>query len=88
MFPSISSADSFSTIPFKRVRTTINGHKVGREGESKSKKQYLFRFYEDWNKDIISTVPSENLLVFDVRSGWGPLCEFLDCPEPSVPFPR
>lgn len=46
------------------------------------------RFYEDWNKDIISTVPSENLLVFDVRSGWGPLCEFLDCPEPSVPFPR
>eukprot|EP00090_Calanus_glacialis_P019390 TRINITY_DN29791_c0_g1_i1.p1 TRINITY_DN29791_c0_g1~~TRINITY_DN29791_c0_g1_i1.p1 ORF type:complete len:282 (+),score=39.24 TRINITY_DN29791_c0_g1_i1:64-909(+) len=46
------------------------------------------QFYHEWNENILSEVPSTNLLVFDVRSGWGPLCEFLDCPEPTEPFPR
>ncbi|KAB8261610.1 P-loop containing nucleoside triphosphate hydrolase protein [Aspergillus pseudonomiae] len=33
-------------------------------------------------------VPSRRLLIFHVRQGWGPLCEFLDVPVPFVPFPR
>lgn len=31
--------------------------------------------------------PSE-LLIFDLKTGWGPLCEFLQKPVPDVPFPR
>jgi hypothetical protein len=27
-------------------------------------------------------------LEYDVRQGWGPLCEFLDCPVPDEPFPH
>ena len=30
----------------------------------------------------------ENSLVFDVREGWQPLCDFLDVPVPEEPFPR
>lgn len=26
--------------------------------------------------------------VFEVKEGWGPLCQFLDLPVPSEPFPR
>ena len=33
-------------------------------------------------------VPAEKLLVFEVREGWGPLCEFLGVEEPAKPFPR
>ncbi|GJJ08170.1 hypothetical protein Clacol_002378 [Clathrus columnatus] len=38
-----------------------------------------------WIKEVI---PSEKLLVFDVKEGWGPLVEFLGVPEPEEPFPR
>jgi Sulfotransferase domain len=37
---------------------------------------------------VISTVPAERLLVYDVREGWAPLCQFLNVPVPSTPFPN
>ena len=40
------------------------------------------------NKDVQSNVPSEKLLVFNVKMGWKPLCEFLDVPIPDEPFPN
>jgi hypothetical protein len=40
------------------------------------------------NKRMKELVPKEKLLVYDVREGWGPLCDFLDVPVPGVPFPR
>ena len=44
------------------------------------------RLHED---EVQRVVPDERLLVFDVREGWGPLCEFLEVPVPSdIPFPR
>jgi len=46
------------------------------------------QFYHDWNTTISASIPPSNLLVFDVRSGWGPLCQFLDCPQPATSFPR
>ncbi|KZT50496.1 hypothetical protein CALCODRAFT_184342 [Calocera cornea HHB12733] len=33
-------------------------------------------------------VPDDQLLVFNVKEGWEPLCAFLDVPVPDVPFPR
>jgi hypothetical protein len=38
--------------------------------------------------DVIASVPSDQLLVFDVAEGWAPLCEFLRVPIPASPFPR
>ena len=37
--------------------------------------------------EVISVVPPERLLVFDVRDGWEPLCTFLNRPIPDIPFP-
>ena len=34
------------------------------------------------------TVPPERLLVYSVKQGWAPLCEFLDLPIPDEPFPH
>ena len=30
----------------------------------------------------------ENLLVFESKDGWEPLCKFLEVPVPNEPYPR
>ena len=37
---------------------------------------------------VKATIPADRLLVFDVRQGWEPLCEFLGKPVPESEFPR
>ncbi len=37
---------------------------------------------------VKETIPADQLLVYEVKDGWGPLCEFLDLPVPAEPFPR
>ncbi|MDH3441182.1 MAG: hypothetical protein OEM63_10545 [Gammaproteobacteria bacterium] len=34
------------------------------------------------------TIPANQLLVFEVKQGWEPLCSFLDAPVPVEAFPR
>ena len=40
------------------------------------------------NEEVKRRVPAEKLLVFEVKEGWGPLCEFLGVEVPDKPFPR
>ena len=51
-------------------------------------KKAAMEFYEEWVEEVKRVVPKERLLVFHVKEGWKPLCEFLDVPEPKVQFPR
>lgn len=44
--------------------------------------------FEAWSDYVKKTVPAEKLLVFDVRQGWGPLCDFLGEPIPEGSFPH
>ena len=37
---------------------------------------------------VKATVPADQLLVYEVKQGWEPLCEFLGLPVPEEPFPR
>ena len=40
-----------------------------------------------WEHMCRAEVPPDRLLVFNVKEGWAPLCEFLGKEEPAVPFP-
>ena len=40
------------------------------------------------NEEVRRHVPKEQLLVYEVKEGWGPLCEFLGVEELDKPFPR
>jgi hypothetical protein len=40
------------------------------------------------NAKVARVIPPHQLLVFDVRDGWAPLCAFLDVPVPDVLFPH
>ena len=46
------------------------------------------KFYQEHNEGVRRVVPKENLLEFNVKQGWGPLCEFLGKDVPDVPFPH
>lgn len=49
----------------------------------------LFKnWYRRHNAHVKQAAPKGQLLVFDMKSGWGPLCEFLGKPVPSTPFPH
>ena len=46
------------------------------------------RFFNDWTAQVKAEIPADRLLVFEVKQGWGPLCQFLGLPEPEEPFPN
>eukprot|EP01031_Cornospumella_fuschlensis_P028079 gene28079-33906_t len=51
-------------------------------------KENLLKCFQAHNEAVVRECPPDKLLVFDVKEGWGPLCEFLDKPVPSKPFPH
>lgn len=50
--------------------------------------QHAIAVFEGHIEYVKKTCPPERLLVFDVREGWQPLCDFLDVPVPDRPFPH
>lgn len=40
------------------------------------------------NEAVKAAVPGRQLLVYEVKDGWTPLCAFLGVPVPADPFPR
>jgi hypothetical protein len=49
---------------------------------------YVMEVFKRYNEAVRLRVPPERLLVFDVREGWAPLCDFLGVEVPEQPFPR
>ena len=44
--------------------------------------------YKEHFETVRKMARRENLLEYRLGDGWGPICEFLDCPVPSEPFPH
>ena len=44
--------------------------------------------YRQHNARVQAVIPAEKLLVYNVKEGWKPLCEFLGCDVPSIQFPH
>jgi hypothetical protein len=51
-------------------------------------KDGVMKAFDAWNAKVKATVPPERLLVFEAKDGWGPLCKFLNVPEPAKPYPN
>ena len=50
--------------------------------------QALSAAHSDWKKHCESKVSNEKLLIFNVKEGWKPLCDFLEVKKPDSEFPR
>ena len=48
----------------------------------------LIRGFVAHNDAVKRAIPAGQLLVYQVKDGWGPLCKFLNVPAPSDAFPR
>ena len=44
--------------------------------------------YRRNNEEVRDTIAADRLLVFDAADCWGPLCRFLEAPEPDAPLPN
>jgi hypothetical protein len=52
-------------------------------------RRYAIEVFERHNKEVMQKVPEDRLLVYEVKEGWKPLCEFLEVEEPvDKPFPH
>ena len=57
-------------------------------GSCNTKSTYVIRKrYRIHNHRVKSIVPAEKLLVYNVKEGWKPLCDFLKCEVPTFSFP-
>jgi hypothetical protein len=48
----------------------------------------LMKAFTVHNDAVKAAIPAHQLLVYQVKEGWDPLCAFLDVPIPAEPFPR
>ncbi len=48
---------------------------------------YAINRYRAYCEEVMRDVPEEKLLVYRVTDGWQPLCQFLGCDVPDLPFP-
>uniref|UniRef100_H2ZCE0 Sulfotransferase n=1 Tax=Ciona savignyi TaxID=51511 RepID=H2ZCE0_CIOSA len=56
---------------------------------SKTLNEMLFKMaYRRHNAHVLQNAPKDQLLVFNFKDGWDPLCQFLGVPVPKIPFPH
>jgi hypothetical protein len=63
---------------------TKRGMLVNTDGDS----EMMATQMEEWNKEVIDTVPADRLLVWNPKEGWEPLCDLLELPVPEQPLPH
>jgi hypothetical protein len=51
-------------------------------------KEFAKATFNKFNQDVITAVPKDKLLIFEVKQGWEPLCTFLNVPVPNEAFPK
>ncbi len=51
-------------------------------------KEYAIEVFNNHIEEIKSNVPANRLLVYNVKDGWEPLCQFLKVPLPDTSFPH
>ena len=57
-------------------------------GKDLKNKQEVIKRYTAINEETLNFIPKERSLVYDIKTGWEPLCSFLNVPVPQTPFPR
>ena len=51
-------------------------------------REHALRIYRDHIARVKATAPSDQLLVFEAKDGWAPLCNFLNVPVPENDYPH
>ena len=98
----ISTANTIYKVPtilpdwFKRVvypirmfiAMQVNLIWVGLFNNNFSDRESTKLIYYEHIENVKKTIPTDKLLIYHVKEGWGPLCEFLNVDVPEIPFPK
>ena len=97
----LSTGSPFSRLGFALIsQLAFGGFKTGQGPMAKEiifqgtfdgrfeDKDHAIGVFDRHNEEVQRRVPKERLLVYEVKEGWGPLCEFLGVEEPDKPFPH
>jgi hypothetical protein len=58
-------------------------------GETFEDHQHAIEVFERHNEEVKRHIPADQLLVYEVKEGWEPLCDFLGVEAPrGKPFPH
>jgi hypothetical protein len=78
-------ADCIERIHSLQLRFMEEGYFEGRFDD----KQYSTQRYVQWSEEIKKIYKDDDLLVYQVTEGWGPICDFLGVPLPEgKPYPH
>ena len=69
------------------VKSFLNAA-IGSSPSNNKSTGVLRKRYRIHNYRVKSIVPADKLLVYNVKQGWKPLCDFLECEVPTVAFPH
>ena len=62
---------------------------TGGKPEEYLNREALRARYVEYREEVEASIPADRLLVFNVKQGWEPLCNFLGVPVPEgIPFPH
>ena len=50
-------------------------------------REHVLRVFTEHIAKVQESIAPTRLLTFDAKEGWEPLCAFLECEVPSVPYP-
>ena len=97
----LSTGSPFSRLGFALIsRLAFGGFQTGQGPMAKEiifqgtfdgrfeDKDHAIGVFNRHNEEVQRRVPKERLLVYEVKQGWGPLCEFLGVEVPDKPFPH
>lgn len=65
------------------VRTIYDGYFEGKRNDE----EHAVKIFNQHVEDVKAHFPPERLLIFNVKEGWEPLCNFLGVPVPETEFP-
>jgi hypothetical protein len=51
-------------------------------------KKFAIDIFNKHIEEVKKNVPSERLLIYNIKEGWKPLCDFLQVPRPDAEFPH
>ena len=89
MYAARSKMESKLSPTANKVYYLVDSYGDAAFGSSNPKSTYVFRKrYRIHNHRVKSIVPADKLLLYNVKQGWKPLCDFLACEVPTVPFPH
>jgi hypothetical protein len=83
--PAPDGAPELVRLQTEMARKAILGETFDNRFEDKA---HAIEVFQKHNQAVRDAIDPARLLVFDVRDGWSPLCNFLEVPVPDEPFPR